>query len=420
MSGSSASLEAPLGVPFPALGILERALAIAFLAGVCFSFVKVAPGIGSDTQPTALLFGLMLLACTRTVNFPWPIAFLLLTALAGLPLLLLDGVSLVAVRNWSNYVSAFVVAAVSWKLVRADRALVGRGIYAAVWTWFTVGAIQTFVSRQFLTFLLADARTSESRGVVALAPEPAMYGQVCLLLMFAALMVLDGRRRTIAITVAVVQLVLFSRSSMAVLILLLWAGGNVIRDLGARGGLRVAIPAALVAFASLQLLVAGAIPGLQGSRLQTIARLALQDPRLLVSADESGAVRAASIIYAVAGFFSSWTIPYGFEAWDAFTPTISYRFAFIPVVPGGYRPMSGYGSALFELGFISVLVLVAVTGAFRQWFGSAWLRHWPTILTFHALLFTSVPLATPLVGLILGVACAHLAGPKYSELGGKP
>ena len=399
------------------LGLLERIFAVAFLAGVFFPFIKVVPGIGSDTQPTALLFGIALLSSGRRIDFPAPLALLFVVALVSLPLLLLDGLSLVGVRNWSNYVSAFVFAAVGWQLARLDRNLVSKSVVIAAWVWFVFGAIQTFVFREFGVFLLADGRTSESRGVVGLAPEPSMYGQMCLLIVIAAQILLEGRRRTVVVAIAVIQLVLFSRSAIAVLLLLIWVGGMVARGLAGGRGLRIAIPLVLFAAVSLHLLVEGKIPGLAESRLQALASLALQNPMLLLTADESGAVRAASIVYAFAGLVDGYGIPRGFVAWDTFGQAVAHRFAMIPAIPGGYRPMSGYGSAVFELGFISVLVFIAVAGAFARWGGRSWLQQWPTILTFHMLLLSSVPLATPLVGLILGAASARR--PDFRIVGGE-
>jgi hypothetical protein len=387
--------------------VLSRALIAVFLLGVFLPFVRVVPGLGSDTQPLALAAGIVIVAASNPGEQPGPVALLFIVALVSALLLLVGQITLPAVRNWSNYLSIFVVAAATWLLGRHKPALLQRALWLAMWMWFAIGFVQTFVSTSFGTQLLSAARQSEHRGVVALAPEPTTYALICLLFMVCAQLLYRDRRRMIVAVACVAQIVLFARSSMGVMLLLLWFGLLLLRDLGTIRGLMGGTLLALVVFAGLQLLIAGKIPGLADSRLQTLATMALLEPRYLFLVDQSGAARLSSIVYALAGFFDGWTIPHGFDAWDAFTGTIAHRFYMIPDVPGGYRPMSGYGSALFELGFMAILVFAAITWAFASFYGKELRRQWPTLVFFHIMLFTAIPLATPTIGFAIGVLASR-------------
>ncbi|MXC93545.1 hypothetical protein FQZ99_24965, partial [Escherichia coli] len=82
--------------------------------------------------------------------------------------------------------------------------------------------IQAFVDVNFFDFLV-DIRTSESRGVTSLTPEPTYYGIVCLLLLMVCLVSesFKNKERKYLSLFFVIQIVFLAKSSMAILLLLI-------------------------------------------------------------------------------------------------------------------------------------------------------------------------------------------------------
>ena len=328
---------------------------------------------------------------------------MLVVAIVGAAFLVLDGVSLIAVRNWSNYASVFVISACASVLAEGHRPTLKRAVWVAVIVWFGVGMLQTAVSPDLGTALLSGARRDAVRGVVGLAPEPTMYACICLTFMIAALVLFEGRERRLLMGLAVFQIIFFARSAMGLMLLMLWATLWLVGELRSAKGLLLASATAAGMILLLWLLISGRLPGLEEARIRTLATMAIQNPSYLFLVDQSGAARLSAIVYAIAGFLRDWGLPHGFVQWDDFTRTIAHKFYMIPDVPGGYRPMSGYGAALFELGFLSVLLFIAVTWAFLAFYRRGSERVWPTLIFFHLLLLTAIPLATPTIGLVVGI-----------------
>ena len=174
--------------------------------------------------------------------------------------------------------------------------------------------------------------------------------------------------------------------------------------------LRLSLPTATVALASL---CAGSIFVflsaewlLSGTRIGQLMELMLKAPERVLLVDGSVAARVANVFYSVYGSFDDWLVPHGFDAWQAFAYGQSkiYRGVFLNDQNlYGDRIMSGYGAAVFELGYFGLIIpavmSLAILGAFSR---QDWARSVAMLIFVSVLLVMPVPLALPTVGLLMG------------------
>ena len=92
-------------------------------------------------------------------------------------------------------------------------------IFILIFIWFIIGLIQYKIDNTFLTNLLYDPRgfNDHGRGIGALAPEPSIYGLMCLLLL---ILTIEKKMITSSIFL-IIQIFLFSASTTSILISLM-------------------------------------------------------------------------------------------------------------------------------------------------------------------------------------------------------
>lgn len=383
------------------------------LIGITYPFLRIMPEIGSDTQPLALFAAFIILAASRFHSLSKPLVVLAALAAGATVMLLLGTLDLTAVRNWSNYLSLFLIALAVDVAVREDLIPMETMLTGAVLSWFAVGAIQTLWSPQFAYGLLVAARTSEVRGVVGLAPEPTMYALQCLLFALLASLAVPGKRGTWLIGLCVFQIIVFARSTMGVMLLGVWALAHVALSLRTPKRLVVALLAVAGAVILTYFVVLYRVPGLSEGRLAFMVKMAIEDPRYLFFVDISGAQRMSHIVYSFAAFTTDNGMPHGFSAWLESAAALAPRFEGVFYEPpGGFRPMSGYGAALFELGWLGLLAPIAITWALLRFLAAPKAVRIVAAITLNILLLTAIPLATPMIAFIVGYLSAHSGRPS--------
>lgn len=388
--------------------IFFKCLTSLFYLFVFFPYLAIMP-LGSDTQPNAFVVALFILAFgSRNLRLPGPCWALGLVALMAAGLFLLDPLSFNAARSLFGYLSLFVVSAATYLCVRSGYPISKGFFYFIVLSWLFLGLLQLLIDPSIGNELLSRAKSSDTRGVVSFAAEPGYYGSM----MFLILMVLTAQKKegSILALLCIGQIVLVAQSSVVIavlsapmLIYFLLRGRALLTN-------RYFISLVIVLF----LLTPQIITYLEESRITALFSLVIDDPALLIMADGSGNQRAASMFLSLKGTLDNFLLPNGLNAYHDYIVSVSYEYRNIFwAIDRADRIMSGYGAAFFELGIFGLAIPVIITIAIFRHFSRA---DWPHAVILnvgtHAILFSSLPLALPAVGFLIGYLLATPAERK--------
>lgn len=265
-----------------------------------------------------------------------------------------------------------------------------------------VGFLQLLGNSYLFDFLVVNTRTEGFRGSTGLAPEPSYYGISCLFMIFSFDMLTekDKMQRLFFQALLFFQIIFLAKSFTALIGLVLWLASKVITS-GKRGYLKLKIVAAT---SGILVSVYFALVSFSHSRLSYLLRIAYDDPFKMLIKDESARERLGHIVYSIVGFLKQlpFAIGHGTNSWSEFGLDQKNQFDWI-INQGGNRIMSGYGAALFELGFVGLLIPISTLAIL--WNCG---RNGRAVgLTLSLYLFIAVPLATPLLGTLLGIALSR-------------
>lgn len=385
----------------PPTSSVERIAIRAAVWASLFPYISPVALLRSDTQPWALLLAsLALVISWRNLEFRLIHASTLLLATAAVFLFLLDTQGIGAVRTVAGYLTLLVVSLVATHALRVDRDATLRAIDWALIVWLAVGVVQRLVARDAFTWLISDARTTELRGVIGLAPEPTYYAStVLLMVLWRASVEIKAWHAVVALAVI---FGLASSSQVAIIAaaaVMLLLVTSVFRP-------RYLVPSIIVASAGAALFAALAFY-LPPSRLGLLVSAVVNNPSLLL-ADESINERAVHIF---AGFYSVWAekfLPNGIDGdvWLKFVNAVVESFPNVFWVHQYTdRIMSGLGAILFQMGFLALVFIYSIVDAIVRWPRTAQYKLiWSAC--FALIFMTAIPLAHPLVGALLGaLAC---------------
>lgn len=387
----------------------EKALVRIFIVAALFPYVGIP--LGMDTQPWALLasMGGFLLLFRRMVftGVHWG---LFLLATASCLMMVIEGGGFGAIRNAAGYVSLFLLAVMGAHAMRVDREGVAKAIDVSLIIWLAVGLIQRLVWRDAFTILLSAARTTESRGVVGLAPEPTFYASMILLMVLWRATI--GLRRW-HIGVLVLTVVALASSSQILIVLLIAGGVAAICLLFTRYWW---VSAALMACGAAGMFAIVAL--LQDTRIGELAALAIENPALILARDASANERFVHIFAGLHAAIDFAGMPQGIltAQWTDYVNDIVRRYPHIFWVPqGGDRIMSALGALCFQMGALALPLIIASGAALTTWRAPAGYRMiWAA--AFGALVLTALPLGHPLLGAVLG-ALAYVGHQRIPHSG---
>ncbi len=370
-----------------------------FFTFVLFPAISLIPlPVQTDTQPNALLLAVLIFLVGRRVPIPFLVWTLIVLLTGAFGMFLMGGATMDGIRSLMGYATVFMVASATIMLAANNIRLPDKLLDYTVYIWGFVGAVQLFLYHPFMTFLVTASRMPESRGVSSLSNEPSLYATT--LVFYIIFYFMRGREQSLPVFFCIVEIILLSQSALGVLF--------VIMMLGLYALLRLSAPTAIIAvtalFASLFALVMYGGDMLSGSRIGALLNMLKDDPFRIVQMDESVSQRVASIFYSIKGTLENFFVPRGFGAWKeyAHTQDMIYRGVF----NSGSRIdriMSGYGTALFEMGWMGLAIPILVTvGIVKSKWRENRLRAACLLLVVHLLLLTPVPLSFPLLGLLIG------------------
>lgn len=389
-----------------------------------------------DTQPYTLLAAIALVAVTltrdRLMRTPDALVWLGgVAAIASLEAITL-GLTTGGIRSMVGYWSTVMIAmAVMLRPIVSTKILV---IGSAI--WLAVGSAQHFFGRQIGIGLVSRMSTSPTRGVTSLAVEPSFYAVVCLFLLVLADYARDidgmSKRRYVALVVVIIPQFFLAASGLGMVLLAVYL---LCRAAFVAKPAKAAVSLALLGLGFLIVNWAySTLPSLEGTRLAQLLDTGSSSVTSLAYVDESISQRLFDVVVTHLSLFDSMGLGYGVGNWPegvreiVGTSTEIARLSTLSLTSA--RVGSGFGSAVYELGVVGLVIPLAlwwaVIRALRRVGNHRWRWFICAGVALTVTMESAVPLAFPLFGYVLGLIMSHSVialhqvgeNPRRSLLGG--
>lgn len=389
---------------------LYSPLSFLFLIFCFFPYVKLLP-LGTDSQPYALLLGMILLPLYLRKEIKPEFLALLLVALFSAGIAIFSPWDFNTVRSFINYLSLFVVSFVTYHFLKKKGGLPYVFFRNVVYIWFGVGIIQLFIYPSFLSFLVPRGDSSvnllSGRGINCLAPEPTFYAIICACMLIIAFLNFRYEKSYQLLNILLlIQIFILARSSTVILLFLFSLIIYFVYKVFALSKNRMRTFIVCI-FTGIGLWVVGNIlvTHLSEYRIGRLLFIIMEEPITIMMKDESVNERFIHAFFPFYGFFRDGGLPHGYGQFSEFMQEVyvSGKFdEYLPFYREGYtRIMSGWGNAFFELGFVALLIVYVIVRNFH-----ALVRTSPAVAfygpLFMLILFNAMPWSNALVGFVVG------------------
>ncbi len=341
-----------------------KVLIYVFLFFCFFPYFQII-NLNTDSQPYALLFSLLLYPSLFERKMKIDFVLLLGCFIFSFGILLLRPIDLGAVKSLINYLSLFSISYISYRCLQKNNGLSFKFYKIVVYIWFVVGFVQLFIMPSFMDIFIPRGDNAHllktGRGVVGLTPEPTFYGIVTIFMLFIGFLNFRGEKQLkITILLLFIQLFVLSRSSMVIFILII--SSSILGLYHLFSERKYALRNAIILLCILGLITGGVyflINHLKGWRISTLLEIAVDNPALFVSSDESVNERFIHFFFPIYGFICNWGFPHGYNEFNVFMKE-AYNSGNFDQLLIYYRDdynkiMSGFGAIFFELGIIGFL-----------------------------------------------------------------
>lgn len=350
---------------------------------------------GTDIQPWNILYVALLavLMFISNLKFSKSLVFLFLPVLYALFLFVLSVNKFDGLRSLLGYTTIAFVPFVTLYILERKYQLFVRILKISTIMYMIVGIIQMIYKTDFLISILGRLRTTLGRGFTSLAPEPTAYGLVCifLLLIFLTLKIENKRKY---IYMLLFQIVFIAQSSMTILFLLIFVFYKILFNMNIKI-VFISILSVIIFILLYDSLLAF------NSRPITMLNSVINSPTDIVYRDQSINDRASAVYFSIKGFIDSYFIGSGFSKYAEYLNNELPKQAYFWYVSTSNRIMSYYGSILFELGFIGLLIPFTYSAIIFQ----AYKRNLKDMLVYlfflNTILFSAIALSFPLVGVYI-------------------
>ncbi len=339
---------------------------------------------GTDMQPYALLIAVLFLLIIHRLDIRM-IKFSIIgfaAVLLCLTSLIQTNNALIVFRSAFNYISLSVVTVAIWSSIESrggNFEEIETWIKAFILIWLGVGFVQAFINRSFMSFIISNFRTTQNRGVPGLAPEPSFYGYMCFF--FIVFSLEFQTHKSIYIAISVIQMVLLAQSSVALLYLILFSIGYFVNRFIIEHNFRA------LTYLVIGLMVSGILFYILNKYYRSVRITILINSFLsgnryeIITQDESISERLEHIVWSTKGFVENFTIPRGFSQ----------------IIYGRGRIMSGYGSLLYEMGFIGLVYIIVFFKSFMKTFDIG------TAISLTIIMFSAIQIGIPIFSALLGI-----------------
>lgn len=376
--------------------IIERL----FLLSCLFPWVSFRV-LDMDMQPYSLVLGaLVIIKNYKRVNDYRLIYPILMVSGSIIVALAYQTIDFLALRAIASYSSVFIISASFLSLGIAKQTIVSYFSFAS-FIWASAALVQVIFGAEVLSFLM-ETRTSASRGVTSLAPEPTFYGIYLIFITWILLQFHDykashmGKKEKIAIMVNFISLFLFSKSTMAILFLFviisIYLLFNVIRKMKI-SSIVLTIMIVFMSFFAFNAFKKQAV----GSRLYDISEQVLNvGVKDVVYADASINQRVKNVVLSIEGAIDSYFIPNGYHQFASVSESLKVKYdGFFWWGEPSNIILSGIGSAMFELGIMFVFLILYIYSFRRK--NEFKMFEFVTMVT---LMFSAIPLSFPLFSMV--------------------
>ena len=386
-----------------------RAIAYIFIFFCFFPYIDLI-GLGTDTQPNALLLSAIILFTIKNKKINKPIILLWLMFAMSIVLALFSNLgSFETLKNVFNYLSPPMICFASYTLYQKMGFKIGFKLFSAVVvSYFFVAFVQYYFDPNFMTFLLNQGGRGvllAGRGVVSLCPEPAFYGSLCLFFLVFSLMSFNRKQNLFLVPLLIIQLIFFSKTATAIAVLFIALLSYMAIQL-LRFRLKPALLMTSLIFVGL--IVFKSLPQQQQEgRAVQLFEAFVKDPLLFTKVDVSAAVRITSSYSPFMALRYNAFLPMGMGNYKSFVSQ-RYRDGHYPKLINKYvideidRLGGGINMVLFHLGFFGLVFPIAIYLAFKRLIKNA--AHLFAFIVFVILLFTQIQMMQSMIGLILATA----------------
>lgn len=380
---------------------LEIIFLIFLLVFSFFSYVCVGVCAESDLQPASLIlcFFYFLFFTSKSEMILTPF---LVTAFIAL-LLFLWGPDWGGLNSVLGYLSIFLYGTVFFNLYKKENDLFRLLLAISIFFILLIGFLQIISTKDFLSILLYYSRTSLTRGVTSLTPEPSALINI-LVMMVALFFLIEeknfSKKNYQLFGFLTLLLAVFMGGSLASLATL----GLCLLVLGINRP--IFIPFLAIVFGALTLIAVDYLVFPGNLRAISLLKIFLDDPSSLFLRDFSANDRAAHIFGSAYSFFLEGGLPSGFNGWKNFVDLEIRDLDFFKknTYLSDQRVMSTFGAGLFEIGAFALIPTLGVLIYLVRFSGKLAFQLGFSVLCF--LWLSPISLNTPVLGMLLGVLYA--------------
>ena len=397
-------------VQFNNKNILKIIIINAFLCFVFFPYISIFPN-NTDLQPYALLASL-------TYNFLYlrkiklVLLLLLVCPVASLIYIFLSDYSFVSIRGFATYFSLFSISATSYSLFksRESKNLVIGYLKAATYIWMTIALIEKFIDPAIMKNFIPNISLDNDRGVVGLATEPSFYGIYCFFMACLNWLINNNNRRILLLLLF--QIIFLAQSTMTIILIVIAFGYWILFHIRMKNILMLSFFSFM--FSAIYILV---LPQISDLRISYLLTSLINNPLQLIQQDVSLNARFSHIYFSLLGFFDNYGAPHGFGNFGQYVSEKiqEINYIWLGIITQEMKIMSGYGSALFELGLFSISIPLAIYIIFNQFFLSKKMGLF-VFISFSTIMFASIQLSLPILSLVLGCMLGNSRNSMPSDI----
>jgi len=354
---------------------------------------------GSDIQPWGIMFICLfvLLLFLKNIKFNLVFVFLLLPGIYSILLLWLSIDKFSAIRSVLGYLIISLVPLAFYYILKKKYDLFVIWLKITTVIYLVVALVQIAIYNKFMLPFLNRISTTEIRGVTSLTPEPTFYGIVCLFLILIFL-VLNIENKSKYIYMLLFQIVFLAQSSMTILFLIIFCFYYFIFKMNIKIIFLALIIISMLIFSFL-FFSFDFLPS--NARFIHLMRMFLEDPSNIFIVDASINDRVSAIYFSLKGFFDNYLIANGFGNYMSYLNMELSKQNLFWWVSLSNRIMSFYGSILFELGFIGLLIPIIYSIIIFKAYKSKMRDALLYMFFFNTILFSAIPLSFPFIGVYI-------------------
>ena len=367
-----------------------------------------------DSQVWPLIAAIIIILCVGKIQFPIVNRELaLILFLLGLvwSVMVSQGKVFYIFRSLFGYITFFMVFIAIYEVYTRKITDIYKVAFSANIVWLSGACIQIF-NPNFITYF-GNPRLAENRGLTSFAPEPTFFGLqlIFITIVLSYFVNQTNRKKIICISMANVLGIFFlAKSAMAVLYVIV--GGIIVFGFISmtswKAFVRILIFMTIFSVFVAMVINSGALDGYR--LLSLINKIVEIGPIKIITFDASINERVQHIVYAIIGSYQNFFLPNGLDTfsseWNSSSATLTEIFWY---GKPDNKIMSWLGDWVYSFGLFGFLSFIYLIDLFK--FGKH--KNNARLLFLITLLFSAIPIAHPLIPLILSLELAYIKGVKY-------